>query len=145
MKDFRPIALANIRARVLSNILNSRFQEYHEVLIQPQQRGFMQARQIDENLMEFYNILDLTIRFPHPTLQLLMLDLNTAFDRIDHTYIQKLLNKLEIGLYLQRLIMSTISQLKGTVRLNNFDSPLFPLTLAYSRDYPSVPFCLIFA
>ena len=129
IKDFRPIALTNILTRILSSIINDRFREFHDELILPSQRGFLKERQIDENIMEFYNILDLTTKQHSPQLQLLMLDLNKAFDRISHEYIYYLLKKINVGKYMRRLILSTVTQLRASVILNNFQSPSFKINI----------------
>ncbi|KAG7665483.1 uncharacterized protein J8A68_000885 [[Candida] subhashii] len=127
--NFRPIALTNILTRVISNVINCRFTKHHDKLVQSPQRGFMNERQIDENLMEFYNIIDLTLKYPSPNLQLLMLDLNKAFDRIDHMYIKKLLIHIGIGPKMRRLILSTVTQLKASIKINNFNSPSFQINI----------------
>ncbi|KAG7664903.1 uncharacterized protein J8A68_001541 [[Candida] subhashii] len=129
VKDFRPIALTNILTRILSSIINDRFRELHDTLILPSQRGFLKERQIDENIMEFYNILDLTTKQHSPQLQLLMLDLNKAFDRISHEYIYYLLQKIKVGKYMRRLILSTVTQLRASIILNNFQSPSFKINI----------------
>ncbi|XP_071933097.1 uncharacterized protein [Coffea arabica] len=80
-KDFRPISLANVSAKIISKILSTRINQLLPRLILEFQTGFIPGKGIQDNVLLAQElILDLDKKLRHPNV-ILKLDMEKAYDR----------------------------------------------------------------
>ena len=141
----RPILLINCCLRVICKAANSRLQKHADQLIGQFQRGFMNRRRMDQNIMEARTLLELISKhlgqspLSHPDAALLMADFTKAFDRISHTYLSAVLSKMGIGPNMRRFLMAITSKQVGRIQLNRFIGASFPLGSGVRQGNPVSP------
>ena len=92
----RPISLLNVDAKILSKILASRVKKVISSLITSDQTAYVPGRVIGESirltsdLIEFSNIQDVSG-------YLVTVDIEKAFDSVDHTFLCSVLQKFGFG------------------------------------------------
>ena len=93
IKDTRPISVTNADNRFIARMLVASIDEAVSNLIGPAQTGFLRGRLIDRNIVgvndEFYNALADKVQY-----YLLSLDMERAFDTINHDWIHTVLKRL---------------------------------------------------
>lgn len=157
IKDFRPILLINSSVRLISSMVNQRLLQIVDTIIGPNQRGFLTHRQMDENIAEFRYLTSIIqnqlTNDSDPELQqftkessILLLDFSKAFDRVSHSFLTRVLSKINIGpsfiriintivtnqwalLYINRTYGRKFKLASGTPQGNPFSPTLFILTL----------------
>ena len=96
IKNWRPISLLNVDAKILSKILASRVKKVISSLITSDQTAYVPGRVIGESirltsdLIEYSNIQNIPG-------YLVTVDTEKAFDSVDHTFLSFVLQKFGFG------------------------------------------------
>ena len=96
LKNWRPISLSNTDYKIMSKVLTNRLNEVLPQLINEDQVGGISGRSIQRHL---YLLQDLN-RDEHLSRSrhnLIGIDMQKAFDRVDHRYIMKVVKQLGFG------------------------------------------------
>lgn len=144
--NYRPIALINTNLRLLSTIINNRLLKHLPDIIGEDQAGFIPGRSSFSNITIFREMLDSLIHpkdkthiIPNPQKLILIVDLEKAFDRISHEYMEQLLSHLNFGKKLAKLIINILKQTTGSLYINNMTGPLFNLKNGTLQGNPFSP------
>jgi len=142
--------LINSSVRLLSSIVNQRVLQIVDTIIGPNQRGFLTHRQMDENIAEFRYLTSIIqtqlANDSVPELQqftkessILLLDFSMAFDRVSHSFLTRVLSKINIGPSFIRIIHTIVTNQWALLYINRTYGRKFKLAPGTPQGHPFSP------
>ena len=114
IKNWRPISLLNVDYKIISKALASRLKEVLANLISPQQTTYAENRFIGESGRLIADIIEIT-GFLNKEGFLVTMDIEKAFDSLDHTFLISVLKKFGFGNNFVNWIETLISKQESCV------------------------------
>lgn len=96
LKIWRPISLLNVDYKICSKALSTRLAQVLEKITSPDQTCSILGRSISSNIILLHYILDYVERNDETGI-LISLDQETAFDRVDRSFLENLLQRFGFG------------------------------------------------
>ena len=96
IKNWRPISLLNVEYKIISKALASRLKKVLPNLISPQQTAYVENRFIGESGRLIADIIEITDILNKEGF-LITMDIEKAFNSLDHTFLISVLKKLGFG------------------------------------------------
>ena len=125
-KNYRPIALLNVIAKLLSSIHNNRLRKVINSIIPPEQTGFIPNRSISENIILLQDSIYYAKRH-HPSSIILSLDFEKAYDRVQWGVMMAVIKKLNFGPRWRNVISTMYNQRGACLSINGDLSTPFPI------------------
>ena len=127
LTNWRPLSLLNTDYKILSKILATRLGTVLPRLIHPMQTGFMKNRSIAENRVQLTNII-YHCKSKKIASIIMSFDFEKAFDTIEWSAMEQLLNHLNFGPYFISAVKTLYTDIFSTIMNNGYWSDWFPLS-----------------
>ena len=142
IKNWRPISLINVDAKIASKTLAKRLEPILPKLIQCGQNAYVKGRSIFDAVRTIDDILDYT-RHTKMSGILVAIDFEKAFDSLDHTYLFKVLNVFNFGPSFIQWIRTLYSNVSSCIINNGFTSDYFAVGRGVRQGDPLSPLLFI--
>lgn len=142
LQDWRPLTMLNTLYKLLTKLLANRLKVVLPQLISPQQTGFVPGRNILDNIALAWMTKDFINHNKIPAL-FLQIDFEKAFDRIEHSYLWAVLEKLGLGGKFLELTKALATDASSKAHVNGLFTDDIQVTRGVRQGCPLSP--LIFA
>ena len=114
--DYRPISLINTDQKILSHVVSTRLQPLLRKIIGPHQRAYLENRSMHQGILN----ARINLEAIRENSTIVSLDFSKAFDRLDRSYIFKLLQAIHVPNSLISLIKESNTDLTSIIEVNGF-------------------------
>lgn len=126
--QFRPISLCNVVYKVIAKMLAARLKVFLPDIISETQGAFVPGRIITDNVIVAYECLH-TMKKKKKKGKVgscaVKLDMHKAYDRVEWTFLEAILQKLGFDMQWVHLIMTCVKTVQYKVRFNSNETDVF--------------------
>ena len=144
LKNWRPISLLNVDAKIASKVIAERIKRLLPDLIHNNQSGYIPGRNISENIRSILDIMEYTKVKKLPGL-LLFIDFEKAFDSLEWDFLEKCLEKFNFGPDLIKWIKTFYNDIQSCVINNGLCSQYFNIGRGVRQGDPLSPYLFVTA
>ena len=136
--NWRPITLLNTDYKIIAKTLAERLKTVLPKIINPDQKGFVKGRKIEEGARLIQDIITYTEKEDLGG-AIIFLDQKKAFDRVEHEWIWAVLEKFGFGRNFIEWMKILYSQAESSILTNGFRSRKIKITRSVRQGCPVAP------
>ena len=144
IKNWRPISLLNVDAKILAKLLADRLKSVLGDLIGPEQNAYVEGRNIHDGIRLIEQVIEYAEKRKDKA-AILAIDFKKAFDSISHEYLWRVLEKMGFGPHLIHMIQTLYRNPESAIINNGKTSKYFKLGRACRQGDPIAPYLFIIA
>jgi len=134
-KNFRPISLLNNDYKIISKTLYNKFRQHLETLVHPDQTCNVKGRTIEQHTHFIRDFIGYNIHTQN-TANILSLDQEKAFDRLEHSFLHKSLEYCNVGPIFRKWIEILYKDPSSCVIVNGTISEPFRIERSVRQGCP---------
>ena len=126
LKNWRPISLMNVDAKILAKILAARLQKVIGKIIGPEQHAFIKGRNIHDGTRLIQQVIE-HLEKKNKTGAIMAIDFKKAFDTVSHQYLWQTMQSMNIGPQYIHMVQTLYNGAESAVINEGKTTPYFPL------------------
>ena len=144
VKNYRPISLLTTDYKLIAKTMANRLKLVLNDLIHEDQKGFMKGRNIGCNIRTIIDLIEYSEVKDIPG-SIVLLDIEKAFDTVEHNFLFEVLNRFNLGDNFIRWVKTFYNSRKSYVINNGFMSNSIDMSRGIFQGCPISPFLFLFA
>jgi len=144
LRNWRSITLLGNVYKILAKTLTGRLQAFLPCVIRPNQTGFVEGRNILDNVFIAQDSLDWAVESDQELVRLL-LDFEKTFDRIEWNFLFIALSKLSFNNIWVQWVRTLYLHATSAIMINGEAGPVFQLARFLRQGGPLTPYLFILA
>lgn len=135
LTNWRPISLLNTDYKIIAKTIANRISKIIQCLISEDQTCCLPGRDITGNVLIMQNIIDY-VNLTDSDGLVLKIDQFKAFDRVEHTYLFRVIEGMGFGQNIQKWIRILYNNIEGCIKHNGFISDTFQIERGVRQGCP---------